>query len=572
MFLSSLLIECDSHVIRNIVFHKGVNFIVDETKSSSGDGKVSGNNIGKTTVLRLIDFCLNGSDKKIYQSKEFKNNVNESVKNFLIEENVTVTLKLQENLEDPLSRELTICRNFLSGSKKILEINSQPVLAKDFDMELKKQIFDFDEEKPTFKQLKAKNIRDEAERLENTVRVLGSFGKLEEYEALYLFWLGVEYPDSERKRLLLEERALEEKLYNRLFDGTSESKLKQFLKIVEHDIRVLEIKKDNFNLNEQYESDLTLLNKARAKLNSLYTQQSQLDLRRELIEESYSELKKDLVDNQAKELADIYAQAEILLPDLQKTYDETVEFHNKMVREKMHFVADELPKVNSSLARLNSEIQTYLVEEKRLVDKLQKSDTVDELQHVISELNSNFEQKGKFEERLEQLTNSKNTLLKIDNQLSNIDKSIYAFDALIQDRITIFNRYFSEISNNLYGEKFAMSATFEQKRNSEQHFYKLYIDSLDGQTGTGKKKGEIAAFDIAYVKFAEKIGIKCLHFILHDQMEVVDDNQIEGFVKEAVNANCQFVVPILRDKLPKSVDKPEYQVLSLSQSDKLFKI
>lgn len=55
-------------------------------------------------------------------------------------------------------------------------------------------------------------------------------------------------------------------------------------------------------------------------------------------------------------------------------------------------------------------------------------------------------------------------------------------------------------------------------------------------------------------------------------MEVVDDNQIEGFVKEAVNANCQFVVSILRDKLPKSVDKPEYQVLSLSQSDKLFKI
>lgn len=572
MFLSSLLIECDTHVIRNISFHKGMNFIVDETKPSDSNEKKTGNNIGKTTVLRLINFCLGGSEKSIYQSKEFKNNVNESVKSFLTEQKVKVTLKLQEDLENPLSRQLTICRNFLSGSKKILEIDAKPVLAKNFDMELKKSIFGFEEAKPTFKQLKAKNIRDEAERLENTVRVLGNFGKLEEYEALYLFWLGVDYPDAEKKRLLLEERGLEEKLYNRLFNENSESKLKQFLKIIEHDIDVLESKKNSFNINEEYESDLDSLNKVRANLNSFYSKQSQLDLRRELIEESYSELKKSLVDSQAGLLAELYAQANVFLPNLQKTYDETVAFHNQMVHEKMHFIADELPTIDAQLIKLNSEIQNSLTEEKRLVAQLQKSDTVDELQEVIAQLNGKYEQKGRFEEKLEQLLASKDTLTNIDSQLASIDKSIYELDELIQDRVSTFNMFFSEISNNLYGEKFAMSATFEQKKSTEQHFYKLYIDSLDGQTGTGKKKGEIAAFDIAYVKFAEQLGIKCLHFILHDQMEVVDDNQIEGLVREVVSANCQFVVPILRDKLPASIDKPEYQVLSLSQESKLFMI
>lgn len=194
MFLKSLTIESEGHTIRKINFHKGINFIVDETKSSEGSDKQSGNNIGKTTVIRLINFCLGGSDKGIYQSKEFKNNLNEEVKAFLINNSVVITLRLRDDLDDPFSRQIEIRRNFLSNSKKILEINEKTVKVKDLDSELKKLIFGYEEDKPTFKQLKAKNIRDEAERLENTVRVLGNFGKAEEYEALYLFWLGVNYP------------------------------------------------------------------------------------------------------------------------------------------------------------------------------------------------------------------------------------------------------------------------------------------------------------------------------------------------------------------------------------------
>ncbi len=53
MFLKSLKIENNGTVIRNIEFHKGINLIIDETKTS--DRKESGNSVGKTTVLRLID-------------------------------------------------------------------------------------------------------------------------------------------------------------------------------------------------------------------------------------------------------------------------------------------------------------------------------------------------------------------------------------------------------------------------------------------------------------------------------------------------------------------------------------
>lgn len=572
MFIKSLIIENEEQVIREILFHKGMNFIVDETKSSKGNDKQTGNNIGKTTVLRLINYCLGAKDKGIYQSKEFKNNINQEVKDFLINSKVLVTLKLSENLDDPYSRQIEIRRNFLSRGEKVIEIDGQVVKSNEFDSKLKASIFGFNSEKPTFKQLKAKFIRDEAERLENTVRVLGNFGKLEEYEALYLFWLGVEYPDAEKKRALLEEKKIEEALYRRLRVENSESKLRQFLTIIERDIELLERKKRDFNVNHDYESDLESLNKTRANLNSLYTQQSQLELRKELVIESRDELQNSLACEHVNEVFELYEQAKVSLPTLQKSYAETVLFHNKMISEKIQFVTNELPKISEQLSQAISKIQLNLSKEKSLVEKLNKSDILDEFQDILSKLSKQYEQKGRIEEKYNQLKAFRTKIDKIDTKLVVIDKSISALDDLVQERVAIFNGYFSEISNDLYGEKFAMSANFEQKKNTEQKFYKLYIDSLNGQTGTGKKKGEIAAFDIAYIKFADHIDQPTFHFILHDQMEVVDDNQIKGLAQQAINANCQFVVPILRDKLPKELNKPEYQIVSLSQKDKLFRV
>ncbi|MCP4629368.1 MAG: DUF2326 domain-containing protein [bacterium] len=62
-------------------------------------------------------------------------------------------------------------------------------------------------------------------------------------------------------------------------------------------------------------------------------------------------------------------------------------------------------------------------------------------------------------------------------------------------------------------------------------------------------------FDLAYIQFADALGIDCLHFILHDQIENVHDNQISSLLPEIVSeVNCQYVLPVLRDKLPEDID------------------
>ena len=59
---------------------------------------------------------------------------------------------------------------------------------------------------------------------------------------------------------------------------------------------------------------------------------------------------------------------------------------------------------------------------------------------------------------------------------------------------------------------------------------------------------------------------------MHDQLENIHGNQLNTLFDVANSINCQYIVSILRDKIPVNVNVNKYEVLSLSQNDKLFKI
>ena len=77
MFIKSLKITSESKIIREINFRKGMNLIIDETPENEvTDGTETGNSVGKTTVLQLIDFCLGGNPKGIYVDPDSKKEEN----------------------------------------------------------------------------------------------------------------------------------------------------------------------------------------------------------------------------------------------------------------------------------------------------------------------------------------------------------------------------------------------------------------------------------------------------------------------------------------------------------------
>lgn len=566
MFIKTLKIENDSELIREIPFHKGINLIVDSTSVKSD--RDSGNNVGKTTVLRLIDYCLGGSGTNIYRDPEFKDTGNNQIiEKFLTEQNIVITLVLKKDLDIDSSSEYVIRRNFLSRKNKIQEINGEKFNNKDFPKELKKLIFNSYEDKPTFRQIIAKNIRDEKNRLVNTLKVLHPTTKKEEYESLYLFWLGVDIDNSTRKQKILSEIKVEENLQKRLKKENNYSVLDQSLIVINRRIEVLEKAKESFNINENYEADLNDLNEIKRELNKLSTRIGQSEMKKELILESKAELSKEISLVDIEQIKTLYEEAKILVPNVQKSFEETLSFHNEMISERANFIESELPQINAEVTQLKRDIKTLSIEEELLTKKLRKSGAIEELQGIISEFNTLFERKGNLEEQKKLWDRTISKLQALRSELETIDDGITSQDSKIRERITKFNVYFSEISSRLYNEQFVLSA------EKSERGYELNISSVSGNLGTGKKKGQIAAFDLAYIRFADYFDIDHINFILHDQIENVHDNQITNLLTEIVGGvNCQYILPVLQDKLPSEISVGDFAVLTLSQEEKLFKI
>jgi uncharacterized protein YydD (DUF2326 family) len=565
MFLKNLKIENKLGVIREIDFHKGLNLIVDETLISNK--KTTGNNVGKTTVLRLVDFCLGSSGKNIYQDSEFKEQENSKIKDFLINTEVVITLNIVDDL-DFTSESVLIKRNFLKYSKKIQVINGETILNdKEFDAKLKELIFNSEAEKPTFKQIISKNIRDEKNKLANIVKVLNPYTKTEEYEALFLFWLGINTDTHNQKELLGKEKTREESFQKRLKKEGELSLIEQQLELVNSKITELQQVKSNFNFNEKFEAQIQELNDVKLNLSKLSTELSRLNMRRELVLESKGDLTKERTNIDVSQIESLYNKASKLVPNLQVTFQETLSFHNDLIDEKIKYIDKELPSLTENLVSISKNISSLRRKEKELSEFISASEYSDDYDKILIDLNSLFERKGNLEEKKKYWINSNEKLSRISEELKTINSEINSKDSIIQNRITLFNKFFTKISNDLYGEEYLLSTQKNEKG------YDLIVTNIEGNPSTGKKKGQIAAFDFAYILFAEEIEMKYVHFILHDQLENMHDNQLSTILIDLANSiNCQFILPIVTDKIPADLDIDKYVILSLAENNKLFKV
>jgi uncharacterized protein YydD (DUF2326 family) len=566
MFIKSLIITKDSHVIREIEFHKGLNLIVDESEHL-----ITGNGVGKTTVLKLIDFCLGANAKQIYVDQETKKQEYKLVKDFLIENKVLITLVLTVDL-DKGSEDLIIQRNFLAKKEIIREINGEQFTEEEFDWKLSSILFpEHRESKPTFRQIISHNIRYKDESINNTLKTLDSYTSDAEYETLYLFLFGCEFTKGNSKQEILAKIKQEDTYKNRLERNQTKTAYESALNLINNDIEQLNKKKNSFNLNENFEKDLDKLNEVKYQINKLTSNIGKLNIRIDLIKETEAELKSSKSNIDLQQLELIYTQATNKVEIIQKTFSDLVNFHNKMIEEKARFITKELPAIEKSLAEQNNFLRQLLEKEKYLASEIAKSDSFEELEKVISELTEKYRKKGEYENIIHQLTEVENNIKEYSTQLNEIDNELFSdsFEQIVKQQLNKFNKHFASISNELYNEQYAIKYDIITNKKS-QRLYKF--SSFNANMSSGKKQGEISCFDLAYTIFADEENIPCLHFLLNDKKELMHDNQLVKIADFVNRTQIQFVASILKDKLPIEINKEEYIVVKLSQNDKLFRI
>ena len=572
MFLKSLNIANDSGIVRSINFHSGMNLIIDETPSD--ENLVTGNNVGKTTVLMLIDFCLGSSAKAIYTDPENKKNENAVVKQFLIGTKVVITLTLTHDLHNPLSEDLVIERNFLSRSQLIRRINGAQRTEQEFEQVLTEYLFPGHYgKKPTLPQIISHNIRYKEQGITNTLRTLNQYTRDDEYESLYLFLLGCDFDRGDMKQRLLTQIRTESAFKARLEGTQTRSAYEASLSLILMEIEKLDKEKAALKINPNFETDLSRLDEVKFEINQKTSQLSRLKMRKSLTEEAVLEISSGSATVDVQQLKQLYRDVSERVSGVQKTFEDLLLFHNAMVEEKARFISKDIPRLNAAITQCESEIAALLREEVDLAQVVAKSASFAELEAVIVENNEKFRQRGEFETIIAQISDVEDVLKGLNSSLADIDDELFSddFETRIQAQLNKFNRHFSTVSQELYGEQYALKVDRVTARNG-QRVYRF--SSFNTNFSSGKKQGEISCFDIAYTLFADEVGIPCFHFLLNDKKELMHDNQLANIARlvSRKSEQVQFVASILKDKLPAELNQEKYFVVKLSQDDKLFKI
>lgn len=566
MYIKNLKITNKEGVIRDIDFHNGLNLIVDNTPSDNQTE--TGNSVGKTTVLRLVDFCLGKDPKSIYTDPSDSKSIDNDVKHFLIDSNVVVELTLTRNWSKD---DYVICRDFAANKKAIRKINGIQYKAEDFESALGELLLGVTVSKPTFRQIISHNIRYSELALTNVLKTVNAYTKDSEYEALYLFMFGFQIDDTDKRQELLDKIKAENAFKKRLEKSNSKSAYRTLLGLVEAKIEELEKKKSTLDVNPEFESLMSELNDIKCQINSLNIDIATLKIKESTIIETQKEIESQHSNIDTEQLAILYKEAKALIPQLQRTFEDLKEYHNKMVASRSRFISATLPVLRTQIDEKQKELWSLLTKEEELSKLVTKSDTYECLETLIAEMNNEYQKKGEYENQIKQVESVERAISEAEDRIKQIDEDLFSesFQNSVQTAIDNFNILFSKISKELYDEEYVLKVDKVNCRGTGGFIYRF--SAFNANLSSGKKMGEISCFDIAYTMYAKNNGIPCLNFLLTDKKELMSDNQLLSIAKVVENENIQFVASILKDKLPTELQNPKYYIVELSEHDKLFK-
>lgn len=572
MYLKKLrVLKSTGEPIRDIPFHLGLNLIVGEA-----DVNGSSNSLGKTTLCRCINFCLAGKVEEFFLDSESKNIENTEVKNFLISNQVIFELFLGKSIENDSPLDIKISRQitFDYEEDKIVIINSidnNQFSNDDFQDQLKIKLFSSSVGKPTFRSIITKFVRRTDIEVNNILKYLNVYTSNIDYTTLRFFLFGFSDPEIiERKQTIEKNVSKINKQFKALKTIIPEGN-QQKIDLLQIELSEKEDLRDSFKVEEEYKVDENELAKVENKMSELDNILSSLNSDKiTLIRRKEQIISNEFKDN-IQNIKYLYEEAELLSINIQNKFEETVSFHNSMLKNEESYLNKRIEKLNEKINSFKSEWINHTKEYNFLLEKLSKQGALAEytkLNDQIINISSELSEKKALQVQLDELLNTKNDL---DTQLKNISNEI---DAQIENfkkiNITTFNLYFSKYSEKLYNERWYV--TFDPDGAS----YKFDVQAFESNAGSGKKQTLVAAFDIAYMSFIQdkKINLSYPKFATQDKIEVIDISELEELSDLVLNASGQLITPIIQDKFINfnMNDLEEKVILRLSPSDKFFKI
>jgi uncharacterized protein YydD (DUF2326 family) len=566
MQLVSLTISRANQVLREVPFKQGLNLILDKPTAT---GTESGNNVGKTTVLRLIDFCLGSEGDEIWQDSEFKGSINTVVYDFL-HSIPAVYIKLV--ISDEFRGNHSLCRSFKvkgqkgSGLFYIDDVPQDTITA--YRDGVKYILFGTKARKPSLRQITPKFVRSSNSVMSKTLKFLGSFGSAVDYEAVHLFLFGFfNVSVLEERSALTNKRGVVARDLQGATRVRKEGEIEQLLLHIRREIDEAQAEIEVRGEVPEIAAAANSVSEIRVQASEVGSELARTEGEIASVNLAIASLKHDYDNIDYVAVKSIYSEAGKYHEKLQHDWEDLANFVTNLRGRKERFLQQQLNELNAKASSANQALLGLQVREEDLVTALRQTRAFELALEARAGLHEKLKQVGGLEENLKSIQSLRAQLDEIDKSLDETRKTVEEGKSQLTQRVALFNEFFSALSKELYGEQYLL--TFDESQNGSVTFS---LTSVGANVGAGKKVSQTAAFDIAYIKFLRAAGINFPTFVCHDGVEAVHGNQLTELLTTANALDGQLVLSVIQDKLPgiNSTFLKENTILELSQDDKLF--
>lgn len=564
MRIKSLIIRETNPKIKNVRVLNfclyGANFIVDKNTPNERE---TGNSIGKSTVAKIIDLCFSGkSVSSLYTDSETKNK-GVAIEKYLSNKKLEAELELVA--QDGQMYTLT-CSLFRNGYRKI---NGQKYTQQDYLSKLNEIVFDLKEQNPTFKQLISKFVRINSNSDEHIFKFL-SFASNSVYESIYSFLFKLASDDIVALKASLEEELLE---YKRISDSYKRTQklqsielLEQKLLAIDNEIKNIKERRREYRYDDDYQREIANNRALLVELNTLETRIDRVMTEIQLLDEAILEQQNTKFESCSTLLTELYKETIKQVESVSKSFEDLVAFHNSMIESKIKFLESKKSEKCLVLEQIKNEYNILNEKKSVIATELLDSGFLSEYNSLSRKIEELMREKGEIENSLAIWKENETNISRVSKMLNELAEK--SDSAIIDDNISTFNEFFATYTAILYTDSCVIG--FNKQQDGE---FPIRLGNIGG-VGSGKKKGLISAFDLAYYSFAEKKSIICPRFIVHDKMETTDKKQLREIFNITVETKAQLIIPILNEKLDFLTEEQrnEHIILELSNDDKFFKI
>lgn len=560
---------------KNIEFNERFNAIVAFIES---DKKEDTHNLGKTSLIRVIDFLLlsnfdKNTDKllgnDIFTGQEFYGELKlNDGKYLIIKRSINTPTKISFKLNDSKlndfeldiiwDEELTL-KKAKSRLNEYLDFNILP------NWDYRKSITYF--------------LRSQQDYLD--VFKLNKFkGKHKDWKPFVFDLLGF------NGKLILEKLEIEEEIdilkgkvktlkLEAQIDTSEKDRLEGLLEIKKNELFEVRTLIDRFNFfKEDIRTNKELVEEIDVQLQAFNTDRYRISYEINKIESSLSDINDD-IDN--KTISDLFEEVNLYYPQqLKKEYNDLINFQKSLTIERKKYLLETLTELKNEYLDLNSKIREIENQKGELLSLLTQKDSYQKFKEYQRKTVTLEVELERIDDKIQAIDNS----LIIENDISEKKESIANYilalkDALSERKHSSINKIFNSIIKEILDTNALISLKLNNQGNVEFNAdYQNKVDLLNTSEsqGTTYKKLLCVAFDLSLlVNFSDKSFYK---FVYHDGvLEGLDDRikiRYIKLIKEFCEKyNLQYIITLIDSDLPKEMpDLIEDDDICLRLNDK----